>query len=45
LARDDYEEYNCLLELYSQIDRDITLKLARRAIAHDDPAIREYAAD
>lgn len=41
LAYDDYEEYRRLLELYSLIDRDLTLRLARRAAEHADPDIRE----
>jgi hypothetical protein len=36
-----YDEYRRLLELYELLDRDLTLKLARRAAAHADPDVRE----
>jgi len=45
LAYDDDEEYRRLLELYSLIDRDLTLKLARRAAEHADSDIREADED
>jgi len=45
LARDDFEEYTGLLELYSHMDRTLTLQLARRAAGHSDPDIREVGED
>jgi hypothetical protein len=45
LAYEDDEEYRRLLELYSLIDRDLTLKLARRAAEHADPDIKEAGED
>ncbi len=45
LAYDDYEEYRRLLELYSLIDHDLTLKLARRAAAHSDADIKGAGED
>ncbi|HEY9650961.1 MAG TPA: hypothetical protein V6C95_09880 [Coleofasciculaceae cyanobacterium] len=39
------EEYRRLLELYIDIDRDLTQKLAIRALQHDDPDIREVGED
>jgi hypothetical protein len=45
LGYEDYEEYRRLLELYSLIDRDPTLRLARRAAAHDDADIKEAGED
>lgn len=35
------EEYRRLLELYLDIDRELTKRLAHRAVEHDDPDIRE----
>ncbi len=35
------DTYRRLLELYSQIDQNLTLRLARRAAAHSDPDTRE----
>lgn len=35
------DEYRRFLELYDLLDRDLTLKLARRAVEHQDPDIRE----
>ena len=46
--KDSYEEYRRLLELYMEIDRDLTKRLAERALASDDEDIREagqYAMD
>ena len=40
-----YDEYRRLLELYIQLDHDLTLKLARRALMHSDPGIREAGED
>ncbi|MFB2977093.1 hypothetical protein [Microseira sp. BLCC-F43] len=39
------EEYRRLLELYIQIDRDLTERLAKRALQHEDPDIREAGED
>jgi hypothetical protein len=41
LREGTYDEYRRFLELYELLDRDLTLKLARRAAAHEDPDIRE----
>ncbi len=41
LQRGDYEEYASLLELYMRIDHDLALRLALRAVAHNDPDIRD----
>ena len=35
------DEYRRFLELYSELDREITLRLAKRALKHDDPDVRE----
>ncbi len=40
-----YDEYRRFLELYELLDRDLTLRLARRAAAHSDPDIREAGED
>jgi len=37
----DYDVWRCVLELCSEIDRDMTSDLATRAAAHSDPDIRE----
>jgi hypothetical protein len=39
------EEYRRLLELYIQIDRELTERLAKRALQHKDPDIREAGED
>lgn len=39
------EEYRRLLELYIDIDGELTQRLARRALQHDDPDIREAGED
>jgi hypothetical protein len=39
------DEYRRFLELYSELDRDLTAKLARRAAAHTDPDIKEAGAE
>src|SRR5262249_56320922 len=39
------DEYRRFLELYELLDRELTLKLARRAAAHPDPNIREAGED
>lgn len=46
LLRDGtYDEYRRFLELYELLDRELTLRLARRAAAHADPDIREAGED
>jgi hypothetical protein len=45
LQEGTYEEYRRFLELYALLDRDLTLRLARRAAAHSDPDIREAGED
>jgi hypothetical protein len=45
LRREDYEEYRGILAIYSEIDKDLTRKLAERAIKHDDLDIREAGED
>jgi hypothetical protein len=42
---DAYEEYRRLLELYIDIDRDLTRRLALRASESDDEDIREAGED
>ncbi len=39
------EEYRRLLELYFEIDYSLTERLAKRALQHDDPDIREAGED
>lgn len=39
------EEYRRLLELYIEIDREVTQRLALRALQHDDPDIHEVGED
>ena len=41
LAGEEYDDYWVFLELYEQLDPERAMKLARRAIAHADPEIRE----
>jgi hypothetical protein len=41
LSNGTYDEYRRFLELYSQLDRNLTLKLARRAFEYSDEDIRE----
>lgn len=46
LLRDGtYEEYRCILDLYSELDQSLTYKLAQRAVAHTDPDIIEAGQD
>jgi hypothetical protein len=45
LRQGSYDEYRRLLELFELLDRDLTLRLARRAAAHSDPDIREAGED
>jgi hypothetical protein len=40
-----YEEYRRILELYRMLDRELTLKLARRALAQNDADIQEAGQD
>ena len=42
---DSYEEYRRLLELYIEIDPDLTKRLAERALESDDEDIREAGSD
>lgn len=42
---DEYEEYRRLLELYSDLDADLTRRLARRAAQSADEDIREAGTD
>ena len=39
------EEYRRLLELYIDIDRELTQRLAGRALQHDEPDIHEVGED
>lgn len=45
LADGTFDEYRRFLELYIDLDRVLTLKLAKRAAAHSDPDIREAGED
>jgi hypothetical protein len=45
LINGSYEEYRCLLELYSRIDRNLAQRLASRAIQQDDLDIIEAGED
>lgn len=46
LLRDgDYDNYQGLLQLYRELDPGLTLRLARRAAANDDPDIRDIGED
>jgi hypothetical protein len=45
LKKGTYDEYRRFLELYSELDREMTLRLVRRALKHDDPDVREAGAD
>lgn len=46
LVKGEEEEYRKFLELYSELDKELTIKLARRAAGHDDEEVcevgREY---
>lgn len=44
-AATDDQEYRRFLELYSEIDESLTLRLARRAAAHVNTDIREAGVD
>jgi len=41
LKNGTYDEYRRLLELYLEIDRDLTIRLAKRATEHNDPDVKE----
>ncbi|HVF57120.1 MAG TPA: hypothetical protein VM934_13275 [Pyrinomonadaceae bacterium] len=45
LSKGDYDEYRRLLELYSELDKSLALKLARRAADEEDEDIREAGED
>ena len=45
LKDDTYDHHRRLLELYSEVDRDLTLRLAQRACQHPDPDVREAGED
>lgn len=45
LINGSYDEYRRLLELYGEIDRDLALKLARRALQNSDYDIKEVGED
>jgi hypothetical protein len=45
LNDEEYDDYWMFLELYEQLDRNLTLNLARRAVANPDPEIRELGED
>jgi hypothetical protein len=40
-----WEEYRRLLELYTDLDPELTRRLASRAKQHDDPDVKETGAD
>lgn len=40
-----YEEYRCLLELCCELDRDLMIKFAKRALDSSDEDIRDAGAD
>jgi hypothetical protein len=45
LRAEEEDDYWMFLQLYERLDRDLTLKLARRAAGHTDPHIRELGED
>lgn len=45
LQREQEPDYWLFLQLYDQLDRNLTVKLARRAAAHANPDIRELGKD
>ena len=45
LEQGGYEEYQRLLELYAELDRDLALRLAQQAAAHKDPEVQEAGRD
>lgn len=45
LTNGTYDEYRRILELYNELDQDLTSKLARRAMSNSDDDIREAGED
>lgn len=45
LLKGDYDEYRRLLELYIELDYSLTLRLATRAVYHEDQDIKEAGED
>lgn len=45
LEQGGYEEYQRLLELYTELDRDSAVRLAQQAAAHSDPDVQETGRD
>lgn len=45
LKNGTYDEYRRFLELYSELDHEMTLRLAKRALKQDDPDVREVGAE
>lgn len=45
LQDEEEHDYWMFLNLYKQLDPDLTARLARRALAHSNPDIRDLAAD
>ncbi len=45
LKNGTYDEYVSFLSLYANVDRDLTIKLAHRALEHDDPEVRKLGKD
>lgn len=45
LTSGEDEPFRRLLELYAEIDRELMLRLARRAQAHPNPHVKEAATD
>ncbi len=45
LANEEETDYYMFLQLYDKLDRNLTLKLARRAASHADSQIRELGED
>lgn len=45
LEKAEETDYWMFLQLYAKLDRNLTLKLARRAAVHADPEIRELGED
>jgi hypothetical protein len=45
LAAGTYDEYRRFLELYFELDKDLALKLAQRAVEHSDYDIKEVGED
>jgi hypothetical protein len=45
LEQGGYEEYQRLLELYAELDRDLALRLAQQAATHKYPEVQEAGRD